>query len=153
VYFFVIMCMQMIPIISISNGKPAMLLPLLFVIGVSMIKDIFEDSKRHKSDKLENFKSTEVYDPISKDFIEVHWQDLRVGQIVKVSCDKFLPADMILVQSSDAKGVCYIETKNLDGETNLKHKTAVKALHSGLAKVTEYEQVIKGTVVCERPND
>lgn len=60
---------------------------------------------------------------------------------------------MILVQSSDAKGVCYIETKNLDGETNLKHKTAVKALHSGLAKVTEYEQVIKGTVVCERPND
>ncbi len=78
-YFFVIMCMQMIPIISISNGKPAMLLPLLFVIGVSMIKDIFEDSKRHKSDKLENFKSTEVYDPISKDFIEVHWQDLRVG--------------------------------------------------------------------------
>ena len=98
-----------------------------------MIKDIFEDSKRHKSDKLENFKSTEVYDPISKDFIEVHWQDLRVGQIVKVSCDKFLPADMILVQSSDTKGVCYIETKNLDGETNLKHKTAVKALHSGLA--------------------
>ena len=79
VYFFVIMCMQMIPIISISNGQPAMLLPLLFVIGVSMIKDIFEDSKRHKSDKLENFKTTEVYDPISKDFIEVHWQDLRVG--------------------------------------------------------------------------
>ena len=69
----------MIPIISISNNKPAMLLPLLFVIGVSMIKDIFEDSKRHKSDNLENFKRTEVYDPITKDFIEVHWQDLRVG--------------------------------------------------------------------------
>jgi len=78
------MCMQMIPIISISDGRPAMLLPLLFVIGVSMIKDIFEDSKRHKSDRQENFKDTEVYDPISKDFIKVHWQDLKVGQIVKV---------------------------------------------------------------------
>jgi len=45
------MFMQLIPIISITNGKPAMLLPLAFVIGVSMIKDIFEDSKRHKSDR------------------------------------------------------------------------------------------------------
>ena len=78
------MCMQMIPIISISDGKPAMLIPLLFVIGVSMIKDIFEDSKRHKSDRQENNKDTEVYDPISKDFVTVHWQDLKVGQIVKV---------------------------------------------------------------------
>ena len=67
------MCMQLIPIISISEGKPAMLLPLLFVIGVSMIKDIFEDSKRHKSDRQENFKDTEVYDTISKDFVTVHW--------------------------------------------------------------------------------
>ena len=78
------MCMQMIPIISISDSKPAMLIPLLFVIGVSMIKDIFEDSKRHKSDRQENNKDTEVYDPISKDFVTVHWQDLKVGQIVKV---------------------------------------------------------------------
>jgi phospholipid-transporting ATPase len=46
--------MQMIPIISISNNKPVMLFPLSFVIGVSMIKDIFEDYKRHKSDNLEN---------------------------------------------------------------------------------------------------
>lgn len=106
-----------------------MLLPLSFVIGVSMIKDIFEDSKRHKSDNQENNKDTEVYDPITKEFITVHWRDLKVGQIVKVTCDKFFPADMVLAQSSDPKGVCYVETKNLDGETNLKHKTAVKSLH------------------------
>jgi magnesium-transporting ATPase (P-type) len=96
VYFFIIMCMQMIRIISISDGRPAMLLPLLFVIGVSMIKDIFEDSKRHKSDKQENYKETLVYDPITKDFITVHWQEVRVGQIVKVTCDQFFPADMVL---------------------------------------------------------
>lgn len=54
--------MQMIPVISISAGKPVMLMPLSFVIIVSMIKDIFEDYKRHKSDKQENFKLVEVYD-------------------------------------------------------------------------------------------
>ena len=50
VYFLVIAVMQTIDIISISGGKPVMLMPLSFVIAISMIKDIFEDYKRHKSD-------------------------------------------------------------------------------------------------------
>ena len=33
---------------------------------------------------------------------------------------------MILINSSADKGICYVETKNLDGETNLKHKKAPK---------------------------
>lgn len=45
----------MVPVISISDGKPAMLIPLIFVITVSMVKDLFEDHKRHKSDKKENY--------------------------------------------------------------------------------------------------
>ena len=68
VYFLLIAFMQMIPIISISGGKPVMLMPLAFVIFVSMVKDIFEDYKRHKSDKQENFKMVEVYDSITKSF-------------------------------------------------------------------------------------
>jgi len=46
--------MQMIDAISISNGEPAMLFPLCFVVAVSMIKDAYEDRKRHKSDNQEN---------------------------------------------------------------------------------------------------
>jgi phospholipid-transporting ATPase len=57
VYFLFITFMQMIPVISISGGKPAMLVPLTFVIVVCMIKDIFEDYKRHKSDYKENYKT------------------------------------------------------------------------------------------------
>jgi magnesium-transporting ATPase (P-type) len=33
---------------------------------------------------------------------------------------------LVLLNSSGPKGICYIETKNLDGETNLKHKVANK---------------------------
>jgi hypothetical protein len=44
-----------------------------------MIKDIFEDSKRHKSDKLENYKEALVYEKISKDFKKRNWRDIQVG--------------------------------------------------------------------------
>lgn len=36
-------------------------MPLIFVIGVSALKDIFEDLKRHKSDREENENNCLVY--------------------------------------------------------------------------------------------
>ena len=48
------MGMQMINVISISNGQPAMAPPLAFVVILSMIKDAYEDYKRHKADEGEN---------------------------------------------------------------------------------------------------
>ena len=60
-YFLVIMFMQMIDIISISNGQPAMAPPLIFVVVLSMVKDAYEDYKRHKEDNGENNAKAEVY--------------------------------------------------------------------------------------------
>jgi len=47
---------------------------------------------------------------------------------VKIFRDEFFPADLLVLGSSEKKNVCYIETKNLDGETNLKNKKAHKDL-------------------------
>jgi phospholipid-transporting ATPase len=145
--------MQMIPVISISGGKPAMLLPLSFVIIVSMIKDIFEDFKRHNSDKKENYKGTLKWDPIAKCFRKELWRNLTVGSIIQVNCDEFLPADIVLLRSSEPKGLCYIETKNLDGETNLKHKNT----HKQFTHIMDGDEFLlnnlKGSLLCEEPND
>jgi phospholipid-transporting ATPase len=54
--------LQCVPAISISNGKPAMLPPLLFVVTLSMIKDAFEDYKRSLNDKNENETEVECFD-------------------------------------------------------------------------------------------
>ena len=72
-YFLVIMFMQMIKIISISNGQPAMAAPLIFVVTLSMIKDGYEDYKRHKEDKDENCAETEVYNRETKTFETHQW--------------------------------------------------------------------------------
>ncbi len=78
-----------------------------------------------------------------------------MGSIVKVMRDEPFPADLILLNSSLPKGLCYIETKDLDGETNLKHKISEKKLLE-LDMNTDEELLssMKGSVIeCEYPND
>jgi len=61
---------------------------------------------------------------------------------VKIKQDEFFPADLVLLNSSAPKGMCYIETKNLDGETNLKHKQGVKELVDYLKVKSQYGRAL-----------
>lgn len=101
-----------------------------FIVGLSMIKDAYEDIKRKIADRAEN-NSNALVSTCNNDekifsFVQSRWQGIRVGQIIKVTNGQYFPCDMVLLNSSMPKGVCYVETKNLDGETNLKHKKPAK---------------------------
>lgn len=98
------------------------LLPLGFIVFVTMLKDLYEERKRHLFDNEENNRISEVYDLTTCTFKKTRWRDLRVGDVIKINDSECLPADIILVKSSDKSRTCFIETKNLDGETNLKEK-------------------------------
>lgn len=115
-----------------------------------MIKDAYEDYKRHQSDAQENEKKTKVL--VDGQFVQKQWQQLRVGNIVKVECDEYIPADLLILHTSDKKGCCYVETKNLDGETNLKIKNAQKELNYYFSNQKDLSQ-IDGEIVCEKPNN
>lgn len=54
------------------------------------------------------------------------WKNLQVGDFVRLYNDDELPADIIVLATSDPDGACYVETKNLDGETNLKVRQALR---------------------------
>ncbi|KAI1434800.1 phospholipid-translocating P-type ATPase domain-containing protein [Xylaria sp. CBS 124048] len=54
------------------------------------------------------------------------WKNLQVGDFVRLYNDDELPADVIVLATSDSDGACYVETKNLDGETNLKVRQALR---------------------------
>ncbi len=58
----VLTIMQMIRPISITNGVPTISLSLIFVISLSMIKDLIEDYKRYKSDRDENYQEVYVFE-------------------------------------------------------------------------------------------
>lgn len=66
--------------------------------------------------------------PETARFKKDYWKNVRVGDFVRLYNDEEIPSDIIVLATSDADGACYIETKNLDGETNLKVRTA---LYSG----------------------
>jgi phospholipid-translocating ATPase len=66
--------------------------------------------------------------PETARFKRDHWKNVQVGDFVRLYNDEEIPADIVVLSTSDSDGACYIETKNLDGETNLKVRTAV---HSG----------------------
>lgn len=61
IYFLLISFLQTIRLISISGGKSVQAVPLAAVVVVSMIKDAFEDYKRHQSDGKENNAQALVY--------------------------------------------------------------------------------------------
>jgi len=127
IYFLVAGLLEIIPEISPSSGIPLTLIPLAFVLMSTGLKDAAQDIKKHKSDMAENSRLTlrlrRGLNPDSDTITDVvRWDELLVGDIVKVDRGQPFPADLILLLSSDATGVAYVETRDLDGETNLKAK-------------------------------
>ena len=56
---------------------------------------------------------------------------------MKVNEDEMIPCDLITIHSSDPKGVLYVETKGLDGETNLKIKSVHKTFLENFKSVED----------------
>ena len=90
------------------------------VLVFTMIKEAYEDIQRYKSDKELNNRKTAIYNYHTGNFEDQQWQKLKIGDIVKVVKDKEFPADLLLIAST--KDVVFVDTMNLDGETNLKEK-------------------------------
>lgn len=57
---------------------------------------------------------------------KVAWKDVRVGDLLHLSNNEVIPADILMLRSSDPQGLCYIDTCDLDGESNLKQRQVVR---------------------------
>lgn len=81
-------------------------------------------------------------------FKKDYWKNVRVGDFVRIYNDEEIPADVVILSTSDSDGACYVETKNLDGETNLKVR---HALHCG-RRVRHAKDCEKATFTLESEN-
>eukprot|EP00835_Amoeboradix_gromovi_P004299 NODE_327_length_10929_cov_0.344137.p1 type:complete len:1114 gc:universal NODE_327_length_10929_cov_0.344137:10468-7127(-) len=118
-YFLFLFVLQLCPLFKITDPIFAAL-PLVIVISASMFKDGLEDYQRYKSDLIQNNKCFEVFGHGL-----MPSKDIKLGHVLIIYEDQQIPADMIILYTSESNGYCYIETKNLDGETNNKLRAAL----------------------------
>ena len=94
------------------------LIPMLVVLIVSMIKAGVEDLMKHFEDKKRNQAPVLIYQ--NGQFVQKRAQDIRVGNIIKITEDSMIPADLLYVGSNQESGLCYYSETNLNGETAVK---------------------------------
>jgi phospholipid-transporting ATPase len=121
----------------------------MVVLCVSAVKELVEDVKRANADKELNNSKVQVLGPHGE-FEAMRWVKVQVGDIVRVQSEEPFPADIVLLASSEPEGLCYIETANLDGETNLKIKQA-RPETAELVSTIQLAQ-IRGKILSEQPN-
>nr|XP_055103217.1 phospholipid-transporting ATPase IK isoform X2 [Symphalangus syndactylus] len=147
-YFLLIIILQSIPDIStlpwFSLGAP--MVCLLFIRAA---RDLVDDIGRHKSDRAINNRPCQIL--MGKSFKWKKWQDLCVGDVVCLRKDNIVPADVLLLASTEPSSLCYVETVDIDGETNLKFRQALMVTHKELT-TTKKMASFQGTVMCEAPN-
>jgi phospholipid-transporting ATPase len=128
-YFLLVSILQTIPQISNTMGLPTTLIPLICVVVVDGIFAILEDIGRHRADTEANSSIGFVYSPEAGAFVEKKWADICVGDFVQIRSREKIPADVVILGVAEKtqipQGLCYVETKSLDGETNLKLRTVV----------------------------
>ncbi|XP_031607033.1 probable phospholipid-transporting ATPase VB [Oreochromis aureus] len=149
-YFVGLVILNFIPQVNAFQPEIA-LIPICVILSLTAMKDAWEDFRRYQSDRKLNNMPCFIYSRKEKQFVERCWKDVRVGDFVKVVCNEIIPADLLLLYTSDPNGVCHIETANLDGETNLKQRTPVSGVCNTHPKFEP--ESFKGIVVCEKPNN
>lgn len=168
-YFLVVSILQMIPGLS-TTGTYTTIVPLLFFVSISIAKEGYDDLRRYRLDKAENNREANVlhaYRPVGASgtveddalpkaegpmhWAKVKWQDIKVGDVVKLERDESAPADLVLLNTKGVNGVAYIETMALDGETNLKSKSTTASLAKS-CQTPEHLSSSNAHFVVEDPN-
>ncbi|KAF6036324.1 ATP10A [Bugula neritina] len=147
-YFLFVALLNFIPQVM-AFGREIALIPVIGVLAVTAIKDVYEDYRRYQQDKKVNLSKCLVYNKVAKSYEPKECYRVLVGDIVKVKCNEVIPADLLLLECSENSTTCFIETANLDGESNLKQRTAVDV---SLDSNGKFDPRIPIMVECEAPN-
>uniref|UniRef100_A0A5K3EMK7 Phospholipid-transporting ATPase n=2 Tax=Mesocestoides corti TaxID=53468 RepID=A0A5K3EMK7_MESCO len=146
IFFLLVALFQQIPGVS-PTGRFTTVVPLTFILCVSAVKEIIEDYARHSADKATNNSQTHVLK--NGCWETTLWKDVQVGDVVKLSSNSAIPADVVILSTSEPMSMCYIETSNLDGETSLKLRQGITAT----AHLLTIESLRKARlrIECEQP--
>ena len=145
--------LQSVPVISNTGGLPTNLPVLLFILSVDGLLAIIEDRRRHHADMEANSATCHILE--EETFVDKQWGTLLAGDIIQIKNREMAPADVMIlavceVNVEEKTGICYVETKSLDGETNLKLRQAMES--TIFCQTPKELRSLKGLVEFEEPN-
>ncbi|XP_072800555.1 phospholipid-transporting ATPase VD isoform X2 [Vicugna pacos] len=149
-YFLFLVVLNWVPLVE-AFQKEITMLPLVVVLTIIAIKDGLEDYRKYKIDKQINNLVTKVYSRKEKKYVDRCWKDVTVGDFIRLSCNEVIPADIVLLFSTDPDGICHIETSGLDGESNLKQRQVVRGYAEQDSEVDP--EKFSSRIECESPNN
>lgn len=147
-WFLVVSVFQLLPLDISPTNKFATLLPLCCVLLVTFCKDAYEDYKRWADDRRINHQLCEILEGDA--FAEIRWRDVAVGNYIRIHRDQSVPADFVLLTSSQDDGMAFVDTAQLDGETSLKAKNSPQETLN-MVQTTSIQD-IQGHLDVEIPN-
>ncbi|XP_075311343.1 phospholipid-transporting ATPase ID-like isoform X1 [Odontesthes bonariensis] len=148
-YFLFLLLLQLIPQVS-SLPWFTTAVPLFLVLSITAVKDARDDMNRHKCDKQVNNRTVDVL--INGQLKKEKWMNVQVGDIIKLENNQCVTADLLLLSSSEPLNLVYVETTELDGETNLKVKQAL-TVTGDIGDNIEALASFNGEVRSEPPNN
>ncbi|XP_066990961.2 probable phospholipid-transporting ATPase IIB isoform X1 [Anabrus simplex] len=146
-YFLIMATSQFIPDIRIGYLYTYWG-PLTFVLTVTICREAVDDFRRHQRDKEVNGQR---YRRLvrGRDSELVPSSKLRVGDLVIVEKDQRVPADLVLLRTTERSGACFVRTDQLDGETDWKLRLAVPATQKLDSDLQLFD--IKASLYVEKP--
>eukprot|EP00741_Cyanophora_paradoxa_P023399 tig00021582_g22605.t1 len=133
-YFLIIALLQVFSGVS-PTGRWNTFTTLCAVLTITALKEAYEDWKRYVSDReLNNRRAAVVRGgghrgaPAAEAGAvrsEMPWRDVAVGDVIRITNRETVPADIVLLATSEPQAMAYVETSSLDGETNLKVRQAL----------------------------
>jgi len=126
-YFLVMACSQFIPQLRIGYLYTYWG-PLGFVIFVTMVREAIDDFKRWQRDREVN--QSRYARLTDRGLVSVSSANLKVGDIIVVEKGVRVPADLVLLRTTESSGACFIRTDQLDGETDWKLRLALSSTQS-----------------------
>ncbi|XP_032576596.1 phospholipid-transporting ATPase ID isoform X1 [Drosophila sechellia] len=148
-YFLCLLVLQLIPAIS-SLTPVTTAIPLIGVLTLTAVKDAYDDIQRHISDSQVNNRKSKTLR--NGKLVEAKWSEVQVGDVIRLDNNQFVAADTLLLSTSEPNGLCFIETAELDGETNLKAKQCLTETIE-LGDRHDLLWNFNGEIICERPNN
>lgn len=146
-FFLMIGILQQFPEIS-PVSKWGTTFSLGVILFLTAVKELAEDFRRKTADDQANTRKCEVYEKSTDTFEQREWQAVKVGDIIRVNNNDSFPADLILLKSALDDQLCYVETANVDGETNLKTRVSPFNWQPDLKMKDLY-----GVIICDAPDN